>query len=113
MAILAEEPDQLGAPGVWDGLRRLAVLPEWLSVIAGPARVAAALREQVPELAAGEQMLHACRVDRIRLKDDHWTALYDLTVTGPGAAGEREVRLSGTLRPPGQEEAPPAGNPAP
>jgi hypothetical protein len=111
MAIIAEEPDRLEAAAIWDGLRRLAVLPDWLSAMADPARVAAALTSQVPEFAAGDLTLRACRVDRIRLKNDRWTALYQLTVDGPGAEGEREVGLSGTLHPPGQEDAPPASRP--
>ena len=114
MATIVEEPDRLAAAAVWDGLRRLAMLPDWLSAIADPARVATALTSQVSEFAAGDLTLRACRVDRIRLKDGHWTALYQLTVAGPGADGDagRAVWLSGTLRPPGQDEPAPTGTPA-
>jgi hypothetical protein len=113
MATIVEQPDGPATAAVWAGLMLLAVLPDWLSALADPALIGAALASAVPEFAEGALALCACRVDRIRLKDDRWTALYQLTVAGPGAAGEREVRLSGTLRPPGQYAPPPATAPAP
>jgi hypothetical protein len=113
MATIVEEPDRLEALAIWAGLMLLAVLPEWLSAIADPTLMAAALTSEVPEFAVGALVLRACRVDRIRLKDDRWNALYELTVAGPGADADREIRLSGTLRPPGAEQPPPASAQAP
>jgi hypothetical protein len=88
----------------------LAVLPDWLSTIADPTLIAAALTSAVPEFAAGALALRTCRVDRIRLKDGRWTALYQLTVAGPGADADaaREVWLTGTLSPPHAAAPPPA-----
>jgi hypothetical protein len=88
------------------GWGRFATLPDWLTAIIQPERVQAALVRAVPEFATGTRRLQHCAVHRVRLKQEQWTALYQLTVAGPADDTGREVALRGTLFPPGI--APPA-----
>ncbi|MGH9281247.1 MAG: phosphotransferase [Acidimicrobiales bacterium] len=91
----------MGSGAIWDGLGRLAVLPEWLTAATQPERVRAALAAVVPELAAGDCVLRECVPERLRLKSEAWTVTYRATVSGEGEHW-RDVCLGGRLCAPGQ-----------
>jgi hypothetical protein len=81
---------------MWEGLARLARMPDWLAVFDDPARVEAALREAVPEL-------RGAKLSAVRLKPEAWTARCKLVLAG--ADGQERVRyFAGTIVPPGQPE---------
>ncbi|MBK9714892.1 MAG: phosphotransferase [Kouleothrix sp.] len=82
------------------GLARLAVLPEWLLAPLQADRVAAALRQALPELADGRLALRGCKIKRMLLQGDtgRWAGTYTLTIEAPGA-GKRTVALRGTFTP--------------
>jgi hypothetical protein len=84
------------------GLRRLATLPDWLRAALDAQLVAGALRQQVPEFAAGALRLRGCKIKRLLLKDDdgRWSGTYNLTIEEPGAGAKRAVALRGTLTAP-------------
>lgn len=103
MATTAQLLEQTSGASIADGLRRLATLPDWLLAAADPARVSAALEREIPEFASGALSLQDCDVGRVRQKKDRWTAQYRLTVDG-APAGRQEVRLRGTIIPPGKPE---------
>ena len=90
-------------------LRRLATLPGWLMAAKQPETVIDALERHVPELAAGELKIRRCKSD-VRLKGDHWEALYELTAGGSDGLPERELNLIGTLNPPDAAPARPPTN---
>ena len=96
-----EEPLTRLEDGPAAGWRRFRSLPGWLTAMTQPERVRAGLGRAVPEFAAGGLRLQRCTVHRVRLKQDHWTALYQLTVEEPPGGPGREVALRGTLFPPG------------
>lgn len=83
-----------------DKLQHFATLPDWLTAIADQDRVRDALARSVPEFATGALTLQSCDVKRVRIKKDRWTAMYQLTIAGL----PQEVKLRGTLFPPGQPE---------
>jgi hypothetical protein len=89
---------QLNDGVVLDGLRRLAVLPGWLTAGTDPARVTAALHASVPELTSGDWWVVTCE-PKLRLKEGTcWTASYRLTLAG--RTGEsRQLDLGGEYRP--------------
>jgi hypothetical protein len=93
-----------GESPVTASLQRLAALPAWLSAVADPDQIAAALRAQVPEFRTGAVILQACVVDRIRLKKDRWLVLFHLTIGESGQGPPRVIGLRGTLTPPGRAE---------
>jgi hypothetical protein len=97
MSTTVERLEQTTATSVADGLRRFAVLPDWLSAIAQPERVRRSLLAAIPEFAGGALTLLDCEVRRLRIKDDYWTTLYNLTVAGPEPEEPRRVAVRGTL----------------
>ena len=99
-----EQPDPAEEAAVAASVQRLARLPDWLSAVADPDRLIAALQAHVPEFAPGALILQACVVERIRLKKAGWLVLFRLTVAGPGPGQHRVIRLRGTLTPPGLPE---------
>jgi hypothetical protein len=102
MSTLTQRSSQTEPKEIPNGLLRFASLPDWLTAIADPARVRTALARTIPEFASGALTLLDCDVKRVRIKKDRWTAMYALSVDGL-AANQKEVRLRGTLIPPGQE----------
>jgi aminoglycoside phosphotransferase (APT) family kinase protein len=85
---------------ITSGLHRLAALPDWLIAATQPDRVVDALRDNLPEFAAGALTIERCKPDRVRLKGDRWETLYLLTIVGSNRQDRREVSLAGTLTPP-------------
>jgi hypothetical protein len=85
-------------------LQRLASLPDWLSAVADPVQLVAALHAHVPEFASGALILQACAVERIRLKKAQWLVLFRLTIAGPDPGPHHDIRLRGTLTPAGRAE---------
>jgi hypothetical protein len=79
---------------MWEGLGRLAEMPDWLAVFDDPARVEAAFREEVPGL-------RAAKLGGVRLKQDAWTARCRLMVAGEDDR-DRVLHFSATVVPPGQ-----------
>jgi hypothetical protein len=106
----ATEPQ---ATPIADGLRRLATLPDWLVAATRPERVIAALERQVPELTSGQIQIRRCKLDRLRLKDRRWEALYELKIDGLDGQAGRALTLAGTLTAPGspQPDQAPGGGP--
>lgn len=98
MATPTPSIDEAPEPNTFAGLHYLAALPAWLVAATDSARVVAALNQHVAEFAAGELTIRECELDRLRLKGDHWEALYELAVGNAG--GERELMLAGRLTPP-------------
>lgn len=82
---------------VGGALSAFATLPGWLTAISDPEAVRTALRRHVPELASGELELRDCQVERVRFKPGSRTALYRLTLAGPGPGQERVVELLGEI----------------
>jgi hypothetical protein len=103
MSIAPEQLDQIQATYGLDGVRRFATLPDWLSAVADPGRVRAALQRSIPEFVSGELTLQDLDINRVRMKKDRWTGIYSLTVASPDGLS-RVVALSGTLIPPGGAE---------
>ena len=89
---------------MWEGLARLAEMPDWLAVFDDPARVEAALRQALPGL-------RGAKLSAVRLKPEAWTARCKLVLAGED--GRDQVRyFAGTIVPPGEPELPgmpPAG----
>jgi hypothetical protein len=87
-------------PNLAAGLRRLAVLPDWLLAPLQSKNVAEALRQSVPEFASGALELRGCKIKRMLLKDasGRWVGTYTITVEGPD--GKRPIALRGTFTPP-------------
>jgi hypothetical protein len=89
---------------MWEGLARLAEMPDWLAVFDDPARVEAALRQALPGL-------RGAKLSAVRLKPEAWTARCKLVLAGED--GRDQVRyFAGTIVPPGEPEPPgmpPAG----
>src|SRR5215211_1704766 len=100
MSTTTELLDQSQGMNVSDKLQRFATLPDWLRAIADPNIVRAAFVQGIPEFASGALTLQDCDVKRVRIKKDRWTAMYQLTIAGM----PQEVKLRGTLIPPGQAE---------
>ncbi len=92
--------DQSQGMNVSDKLQRFAMLPDWLRAIADPDRMRTAFAQGIPEFASGALTLQDCDVKRVRNKKYRWTAMYQLTIAGM----PQEVKLRGTLIPPGQPE---------
>jgi hypothetical protein len=86
---------------MWEGLARLAEMPDWLAVLDDPARVSAALREAVPGV-------RGAKLGAVRLKQEAWTARCKLVLGGEDG-GDRVLYFSGTIVPPGQPR--PSGTP--
>jgi hypothetical protein len=96
-----EDRQEPAPPGdIAAGLRRLAVLPDWLLAPLQADRVSAALRESVPEFASGALELRGCKIKRMLLKEasGRWAGTYTLTVAGPD--GKQPILLRGTFTPP-------------
>ena len=72
-----EPPGPAEAAAVAASLQRLASLPDWLSAVADPAQLVAALHAHVPEFASGALILRACVVERIRLKRSIGSSCFD------------------------------------
>jgi aminoglycoside phosphotransferase (APT) family kinase protein len=107
-----ETATEVQAASIVDGLRRLAALPDWIVVATRSERVIAALQQQVPEVATGAIRIQRCKLDRLRLKNGYWEALYELKVDGPDEQTGRAITLAGTLTPPGStrpDQAPDGG----
>jgi hypothetical protein len=93
---------------VWDGLRRFATLPAWLTAAVALGLVSEALNNEVPELASGAFVLLGCELERLRLKRGYWTGPYRLTIgPGSGAGDPVTVDVEGRLYPPGALPAEP------
>lgn len=86
---------------------------EWLTAVVEPQRVRAALEEQVPAFAAGDQRLEHCQIKRLRLRDESgcWVGAYLLTVTNNATGTTQTVPVLGKLYPPSQPlpDTPPNG----
>jgi hypothetical protein len=82
-----------------DGLRRLAVLPEWLQAALDGEQVRQALARHVPEFVAGTLRLNGCKIRRLLLKDEggYWIGTYQLTVEGLPGEQRQQVAVRGTL----------------
>jgi len=94
-------PDERSAEtDIADGLRKLAVLPDWLLEPLQADRIGAALQQSVPEFASGALTLRGCKIKRMLLKDasGRWVGTYNLSVEGPD--GKRQVALRGSFTPP-------------
>lgn len=92
---------ETSSPTIHADLQHLSELPEWLVAAADPARLIAGLTQQVAEFASGELTVQKAELDRLRLKDEQWHALYELTIDGPGDERDREVIVRGILTRPG------------
>ncbi|HVD14876.1 MAG TPA: hypothetical protein VNK73_10555 [Actinomycetota bacterium] len=88
---------------MWEGLARLAEMPDWLALFDDPARVSAALRDAVPGL-------RSAKLSAVRLKQEAWAARCKLVLAGEDGA-DRVLYFSGTIVPPGQQ-APPGTPPS-
>ena len=83
---------------MWEGLARLAEMPDWLAVFDDPARVEAALGQALPGL-------RGAKLSAVRLKPEAWTARCKLVLAGED--GRDQVRyFAGTIVPPGEPELP-------
>lgn len=80
-------------------LRQLGGKPDWLVALANPVRVESALRHSVREFSSGELRLIGCEVKRVRIKDDTWTAHYQLLVADRSTKSERRIDLLGEVVP--------------
>jgi hypothetical protein len=94
---------------VWTGdsaeaMQQLAMLPDWLTAAAQSERVTEALKRYVTEFASGAIQIRRCKLDRLRLKEKRYDALYKLTIDGPDDHQVREVMLAGILTPPNIEQ---------
>jgi hypothetical protein len=81
---------------MWEGLGRLAEMPDWLAVFDDHARVEAAFREAVPGV-------RGAKLSGVRLKQDAWTARCRLVLAGEGDR-DRVLHFSGTIVPPRERE---------
>jgi hypothetical protein len=85
-----------------DDLRGLGVLPEWLQQIARPEFVREAFERRIPEFAGGIWTLDHVEGKRLRIKQDAWTATYELTVESDGEW--RTLSVRGRVHPPDAPE---------
>jgi hypothetical protein len=83
-----------------DVLLHLAALPDWLMAATQPNRVVEALERNVEEFVAGTLLIQRCKLDRLRLKGQHWDARYELVISGLNGESVTQVMLAGTLTPP-------------
>jgi aminoglycoside phosphotransferase (APT) family kinase protein len=87
-----------GGDGVLEGLSRFADLPDWLSAVMDPARLAEALSSSVPELVSGALEIVECETERLRAKEQDWQVRCRVTVAPSGRPDDaRTVVLVGTL----------------
>lgn len=87
-------------------LRECSNLPAWLTVLAQPARMGAALAQSIPEFASGALILRHCALGRVRMKKGKWTTRCTLTVQGLQPGKAQVVVLQVALWPPGRTAAP-------
>src|SRR5207247_1243506 len=81
------EDDTPAAGGTpFEGVWRLADMPEWLHAIARPEYLKTAIERSVPEFSSGAMVLQDARPRSSRLRDGLFAGLFDLTVEGPGGA---------------------------
>jgi len=93
------EDDTPAAGGTpFEGVWRLADMPEWLHAIARPEYLKTAIERSVPEFSSGAMVLQDARPRSSRLRDGLFAGLFDLTVEGPGGA-RRVVCLRGVADP--------------
>jgi len=94
--------DRLVQTVVLADIQRFAALPTWLARAAQPMFVSDMLTRSVPEFAAGEVTLHACKIGGLRLNTaSHvWAGTYTLTVTTSATEQRVEVAAAAAaLRP--------------
>ena len=89
---------------IWEGVRQFSELPEWLIAATDPETFSAALARAVPELASGALTITECDIGHVRIKQDVWTGVYDLTLLERPSQRTRNVALRGTILPPIQPE---------
>ena len=93
--------DETRAPAIAAGLAKMALLPEWLLAPLQADVVRDALRQSVPEFAAGTLSLNGVKIRRMLLKDDSrcWAGVYDLAIED-SFSGKRTIALRGSVTPP-------------
>lgn len=85
---------------IWEGLQRLAHLPDWMMAARDSERICVALSQAIPEFRSGQLTLHECDTSNVRYKGENWTGFYELTVSKPGESGTSIINLQGVLNPP-------------
>lgn len=81
-----------------EDLLPLAHMPGWLQALSRPDVLGSAIRDAVPEFRSGALALVDVERDRLRLKDESWTASYELVI-GDEGGGTRRVRVRGAVQP--------------
>jgi hypothetical protein len=99
MSVASARGDDRGAAVQPEGLERFAKLPGWLVAIVQPTTVREALARAIPAFASGQHTIQRCEITRVRMKKDRWIGIYQLTVGAAG--GAQQLRIQGTLLPPG------------
>jgi hypothetical protein len=94
---IAQKQDAL----IWEGLRTLRHLPDWMIAARDPDRICTAFSEAIPEFRSGELILRECDTSNIRYKGENWKGFYELTVSKPGETSTSEIHLDGVLSAPG------------
>jgi hypothetical protein len=85
--------------GFEEDLAPLSEMPQWLQALSRADVLRGAIAEAVPEFRSGSLSLLEVKRDRLRLKDDAWTAAYGLTTTDE-AGQTRDVRVRGLVQRP-------------
>ncbi|HEY6073936.1 MAG TPA: hypothetical protein VIV15_11220, partial [Anaerolineales bacterium] len=85
---------------IWEGLRALQEMPDWMTAARDPHRICSAFSQSIPELRSGELLLHECDSNSIRYKQGNWSGFYRLTVSRPGGSDTNAIDLQGILSSP-------------
>ena len=85
---------------MWEALRSLAELPDWMTAARDPERICAVLSQAIPEFRSGQLILHKCDTSNVRYKGENWSGFYELTVGKPGEADTSTINLLGILTAP-------------
>jgi len=94
----ADQPiDQKQDSLIWEGLKTLGELPDWMIAARDPDRICAALTQVIPEFQSGQLILHECDSSNVRYKAENWSGFYELTVSKPGESNTSKIHLEGIL----------------